>query len=82
MCWRTVEKRKGRAMSDARHNGANGQFREVTPSEGYEILNEQTQRVLGISAKEFIRGWEAGEYKDRSEDPAVVGLAMLIPIAA
>jgi hypothetical protein len=69
-------------MRDVRHNGANGDFREVTPSEGYEILNQQTQRVLGVSAKEFIRGWEAGEYKDRSEDPAVVGLAMLIPIAA
>ena len=53
-------------------------FHEVTPEEGWEILEQRARETLGIGAKEFIERWEAGEIDDpdRSE---VLSVAFLIP---
>lgn len=45
--------------------------------EGWEILEENAQRLLNMSADEFIRRWDSGELKvDR---PRIVDVAMLLP---
>ena len=58
--------------------------RFVTPEEGRAILDEEARRVMGMSGEEFIRRWEAGEYKDIADTSGhlhILHLAMLIPLA-
>ncbi|MGH2588793.1 MAG: hypothetical protein ACRDJE_28045 [Dehalococcoidia bacterium] len=46
--------------------------------EGWQILEENAQRLLGMSAEEFIRRWDSGELKvDR---PRIIDVAMLLPL--
>jgi hypothetical protein len=50
----------------------------ISREEGWEILEENAQRLLGMSAEEFIRRWDSGELKvDR---PKIVSVAMLLPL--
>jgi hypothetical protein len=53
-------------------------YHEVTVEEGWEILEKRSRETLGISAREFIERWEAGDIEDpdRSE---ILSLAFLIP---
>lgn len=41
-----------------------GQIRELSRAEGVALLERQTRRVLGMSAKEFIEAWESGALDD------------------
>jgi len=45
------------------------------------MLDEQTQKILGMSAAEFIAEYEAGHLTNGVEDTRVTHLAMLIPFA-
>lgn len=58
---------------------------EPTYEEGMAILHGHTRRMLGISADEFLRRYDAGEYHGIGEDDAVgrgvVRCEMLIPVA-
>jgi hypothetical protein len=50
----------------------------ISRQEGWEILEENAQRLLGMSAEEFIRRWDSGELKvDR---PRIIDVAMLLPL--
>jgi len=53
---------------------------EVTREEGRAMLDQAAREALNISADEFLRKWDAGEYED-ADDPAVTRVAMLIPFA-
>lgn len=54
----------------------------VTESEGFAMLDEQARGRLGVSAEEFLRRWDAGEYAAGEHDrPDVAVVAMLIPLA-
>jgi len=54
---------------------------ELTHEQGYELLDEQTRAVLGMTAKQFMQAWDAGEFDSQPEQPQVTDLAMLIPFA-
>ena len=54
---------------------------ELDKVEGYKMLDEQTQKTLGMSAADFIAEYEAGRLTDGVEDTRVTHLAMLIPFA-
>ncbi|HLK57824.1 MAG TPA: hypothetical protein VKU00_14755 [Chthonomonadaceae bacterium] len=54
---------------------------ELDKVEGYKMLDEQTQKILGMSAAEFIAEYEAGHLTNGVEDTRVTHLAMLIPFA-
>lgn len=60
-------------------------FRELSPTEGRELLDRQAQRYLGVSGDEFVRSWDAGEYGDPDDrtknSPGVMRVAMLLPFA-
>jgi hypothetical protein len=60
---------------------SNGHVRELSQSQGLALLDKQTRRYLNMSAREFIAAWQNGTLRDRQEEPEVVRLAMLIPIA-
>ncbi len=50
----------------------------ISREEGWQILEENAQHLLGMSAEEFIRRWDSGELKiDR---PRIISVAMLLPL--
>jgi hypothetical protein len=59
----------------------NGQVRELTREEGLALLDREARRYLQISAEEFIRAWEAGEFDEDPDRPDVMYVAMLLPFA-
>lgn len=52
----------------------------IDRDEGWEILEEMAQRELSMSAREFIRAWQAGEIED-PDRPEVMRVWMLLPLA-
>lgn len=53
---------------------------EATPEEGRRILDNAAREALHVTGEEFLARWDRGEFDD-SDDPAVTGVAMLIPFA-
>lgn len=53
---------------------------EMTPEEERALREYEAQKYLGISADEFERRWQAGEY-DGVDDSRILGLAMLFHFA-
>ena len=49
----------------------------VDREEGLSILDIQAQSLLGISAEEFLRRWDAGEYSDDPDRPEIMRVASL-----
>jgi hypothetical protein len=50
----------------------------ISREEGWQILEENAQALLGMSAEEFVRRWDSGELKvDR---PRIISVAMLLPL--
>lgn len=54
---------------------------ELSREEAKKLLHEVAMRYLGLSADEFVRKWDAGEFQD-TDEPAVMRVAMLMPLAA
>jgi hypothetical protein len=59
----------------------NGQIRELTHEEGLALLDREAQRSLHMSAEQFIKAWEAGDFDDDPDRPDVMYVAMLLPFA-
>lgn len=51
----------------------------IARAEGWQILEEQAQLNLGLSAAEFIRKWDAGEFEN-PDTPAIISVYMLLPL--
>ena len=60
---------------------ANGHIRELTPEEARDLLEHAARRYLDMSADQFIRAWEAGEFDADPDRPDVMYVAMLLPLA-
>jgi len=59
-------------------------MRAVTPDEGRAIFDHQARRLLGISGEDFLRRWDAGEYREIADTPGnlhLMYLALLAPFA-
>jgi len=56
---------------------------ELSDDEGRAMFDAQCREHLGISGAEFLRRWDAGEYKEARDrcDYDIVELSMLIPFA-
>ena len=65
----------------ARALEVNANIQELSDEEGRELFDLQARRYLGMSGEEFVLRWEAGEFNEGRENPAVVRLAMLLPFA-
>ncbi len=52
----------------------------LTPAQGWEILDQQAQRYLQMSGRQFIDAWQAGEIPD-PDRPEVMRVVMLLPLA-
>jgi len=53
--------------------------RELTLEQGWDLLDKQASKYLGISGKEFVKRWEAGKYDEDPDQPELMRLAMLLP---
>lgn len=47
----------------------------LTEAEGWEILDTQARKALGMSAAEFVRAWAAGEIEDPDRPEVMDGHA-------
>ena len=63
------------------HQNGNGSIHQVSRAEGLALLEAQTQKWLGMSARDFIAAWQDGKFRDEHEHPEAVRLAMMIPLA-
>jgi hypothetical protein len=57
---------------------------QVTAEEGRELFDQRARNLLGISGEEFLRRWDAGEYKpvpDTREGRKIGYLVMMLPFA-
>lgn len=58
-------------------------IRWLSDEEARADFDAQARRWLGISGDEFLRRWDAGEYRgvaDDADHPHVMSIAMLIPL--
>jgi hypothetical protein len=62
-------------------SSSNGQIRELTREEGKALLDTAARRYLDMSADEFIQAWESGKFDDDPDQPDVMYVAMLLPLA-
>ena len=53
--------------------------RELTLEEGWKLVDKQARKHLGMSGKEFVKRWEAGEFDEDPDQPELMRLAMLLP---
>jgi len=63
----------------ATDRAADVRAREITPEEGRAIFDEASRHYLDMSGEEFLRRWDAGEYRGDADRPGVIDVAMLIP---
>ena len=67
------------AKAAAKTIRTNGRIRRLSRGEGRKVFDRQARRHLRMSGAEFIRRWDAGEFKE-SDRPEVVQVAMLLPL--
>ena len=53
----------------------------LTRVEGRAIFDRAVRRALHMSGAEFLRKWNAGEFRDPDSDPGVMEVVMLLPLA-
>jgi len=54
----------------------------ATPEEGRALFDRQARQLVGMSGEEFIRRWDAGEFRDVADTAGhrhILRLASLIP---
>lgn len=62
-------------MATTKARGDN-RIREVTPEEGRELVDQAARKYLHMSGDEFLRRWDAGEFRDQ-DTPAVMRVASI-----
>lgn len=58
-------------------------IRWLDDDEARDEFDAQARKWLGLSGDEFLRRWDAGEYRgieDDADHPHVMSMAMLIPL--
>jgi hypothetical protein len=61
-------------------NRPGSQIHELSSAEGWALLDTRARYYLGIGAEEFVRRWQAGEYRD-ADRPEVLRVVMALPFA-
>jgi hypothetical protein len=59
-------------------------FHQLTEEEGIAFFDEQARLEMGMSGEEFLRRWDAGEFRpipDTREGWKIGRLVMLMPFA-
>lgn len=71
------------AMQAGRHAkndpDASSGVHELSVEEGWEMIDRESQRRLGLSGRDFVAAWDRGEYAGESECQAAYEIAMMLP---
>jgi hypothetical protein len=73
-------KEDGQVMATVLKKDFDDASRELDDSEAKELFEAAVQKRLGISTEEFLKKFDAGQFKDREEDPLLVRLFSLLPL--
>jgi len=60
---------------------ARAHTRFLDEEEGKQLFDGAARYYMGISGKEFLRRWDAGEWQDDPDHYPIMALVMLIPFA-
>ena len=52
----------------------------LTRAAGRALFDRAVRRRLRMSSAEFLRKWDAGEFRDPDSDPGVMEVVMLLPL--
>ena len=52
----------------------------LTPEEAWEVVDQAARRYLHMSGQEFVRKWDAGEFRGEPEQPGVEEVRMLLSL--
>jgi hypothetical protein len=55
------------------------QIHFVSPEEEWAIFDGMAHDSLNLSGEEFLRRWDAGEWKANPDRPGVIQLAFMLP---
>lgn len=66
-------------MSAALTKYSTGQLQELSKAQARRLFNQQAKHYLHMTGKEFIKKWDAGLFNGRTDSPAVIRVAMLLP---
>ena len=58
----------------------NARLTRLTRAEARAIFDRAARRALRMSGAEFLRKWDAGEFRDPDSDPGVMEVVMLLPL--
>jgi hypothetical protein len=53
---------------------------DLTEEEAHALFDREAHRRLGMSGQDFIDAWESGKFDDDPDQPAVMYMAMLLPL--
>jgi len=53
---------------------------DLTEEEAHALFDREAHRRLGMSGEAFVDAWKAGQFDDDPERPAVMYMAMLLPL--
>jgi hypothetical protein len=53
---------------------------DLTEEEAAALFDREARRRLGMSGPEFIAAWESGQFDDDPDQPAIMYMAMLLPL--
>lgn len=76
--------RRSRVRADEPNSDEIAGVRILTPEEGRAFFDRRARSELGISGEEFLKRWDAGEYRpipDTVEGRRIGRLVMMIPFA-
>lgn len=63
----------------AANGNGNGHFRDLNATEWTALIERETQEFFGLSAAEFARRLQAGDFDDEDAYPEAARIAMLLP---
>jgi len=64
-------------MANEQHDG---QPHELSRDEGLALLDRRARHYLNMSGEDFVRSWDAGDFRGKPESPGLVRVAMLLPL--
>jgi hypothetical protein len=56
------------------------EVREISPEDGWEVLDRAAHKELGMSAKDFLAAWESGKFDNEADRPEIMRVVMLLPL--
>jgi hypothetical protein len=53
---------------------------DLTEEEAAALFDREARKRLGMSGQAFLEAWESGQFDDDPDQPAIMYMAMLLPL--